>query len=74
MYFKKNKDKDNINLLSQIGDWNLFLDLHRYPKRLFKFDDIKRLFIRYILPYQFISRDKNSRIYIPSNLIIFGPE
>ena len=74
MYFNKNEDKDNINLLSQIGDWNLFLDLHRYPKRLFKLDDIKRLFIRYILPYQFISRDKNSRIYIPSNLIIFGPE
>ena len=74
MYFNKNEDKDNINLLSQIGDWHLFLDLHRYPKRLFKFDDIKRLFIRYILPYQFISRDKNSRIYIPSNLIIFGPE
>lgn len=74
MCFNKNEDIDNINLLSQTGDWDLFLDLHRYPKRLFKFDDIKRLFIRYILPYQFISRDKNSRIYIPSNLIIFGPE
>lgn len=74
VHFNKNEDTDNINRLSQIDDWHLLLDLHRYPKRLFNFDDIKRLFIRYILPYQFISRDKNSRIYIPSNLIIFGPE
>lgn len=54
--------------------WSLFLDLNKNPQKMFNFDEIKQIFLNYVLPYQFIARPKNSRIYNPTFLKIFGPE
>lgn len=54
--------------------WSLFLDLNKNPQKMFNFDEIKQIFLNYVLPYQFIIRPKHSRIYNPTFLTIFGPE
>ena len=65
---------DIEKLLEEKNLWNLFLDLNKHPNKLFNFDEIKQIFLNYILPYQFIIRPKNYRIYNPTFLKIFGPE
>lgn len=75
---KESNDKNLSSELQQMIDkkytWKLFLDLSRYPKKVFEFSEIKNIFIQYILPYQFLYRSKEYRIYVPTFLEIFGPE
>lgn len=63
-----------IKLLDEQHTWNLFLDLNRFPKKVFEFSEIKEIFVEFILPYQFVNRSREFRIYIPTFLEIFGPE
>lgn len=66
--------KDIKELFEKENLWSLFLDLNKNPQKMFNFDEIKQIFLNYVLPYQFIIRPKNSRIYNPAFLKIFGPE
>lgn len=61
-------------LFEENKEWEFFLDLHRHPRKLFDFNEIKQIFLNYILPYQFFVRDRKYRIYDPTFLDIFGPE
>lgn len=63
-----------MELLDEQNTWNLFLDLNRFPKKVFTFSEIKEIFVEFILPYQFVNRSREFRIYIPTFLEIFGPE
>lgn len=70
----KNLSKELQLILDKKYTWNLFLDLSRHPKKVFEFSEIKSIFIQFILPYQFLYRPKEYRIYVPTFLEIFGPE
>jgi FRG domain len=66
--------EDIKELFEEKNLWSLFLDLNKNPQKMFNFDEIKQIFLNYVLPYQFIIRPKRSRIYTPTFLKIFGPE
>lgn len=74
---EKLSEESNIELeklLNSYHDWDLFLDLNHYPRMLFDFVTFKKIFVDYILPYQFIVRPESYRIYNPIFLQVFGPE
>lgn len=60
---KKLLESDSINLL---------IDLRKFPKKVFSQKEINDIFIDYVVPYQFIDRPEEARIFIPANLRIFG--
>lgn len=60
---KKLLESDSINLL---------IDLRKFPKKVFSQKEINDIFIDYVVPYQFIDRPEEARIFIPANLKIFG--
>lgn len=67
-------DFSTIEKLENYDDFNIFMSFNRNPQKIFEFDEIKNIFIKYILPYQFICRNRNARIYVPTYLKRFGPE
>lgn len=71
---KSTVSNELMKLLDEKNTWNLFLDLNRVPKKVFTFSEIKEIFVEFILPYQFVNRSREFRIYIPTFLEIFGPE
>ena len=74
---EKLSEESNVELeklLNSYHDWDLFLDLNHYPRMLFDFVTFKKIFVDYILPYQFIVRPESYRIYNPIFLQVFGPE
>lgn len=66
-YLKNNHQpyKENFGYLQ-------LLNIVTKPRKLFDFEDICHIFVKYILPFQFIFRPKESRIYIPSFVETFG--
>ena len=63
---EKLSEESNVELeklLNSYHDWDLFLDLNHYPRMLFDFVTFKKIFVDYILPYQFIVRPESYRIY-----------
>lgn len=64
-------EQKQMNIPTSIS--SLFLmQLCQNPRRLFDFEDICELFVKYVLPYQFAFRPKNARIYLPSFLTRIG--
>lgn len=65
---------NNCEYDSLIDSWiSLFMDLSLFPQKLFKFEEIRDLFLNYILPYQFIAYTDGSRIYTINDLKRIGP-
>lgn len=79
---KKDKDEQLKKAITYIKDNHMplqdnftLLELMRMvtnPRKLFDFDDICHIFVKYILPYQFTFRSNECRIYIPSLVTNFG--
>lgn len=71
---KKAKEYANINKLSLIEPINgvVLMQLTTTPRKLFDFEDICKLFTKYVLPYQFVFRKSEGRIYIPCFLDSIG--
>jgi hypothetical protein len=56
----------------QLVDVTHLMRTIRNPRRLFDFKEICELFVKYLLPYQFIYRPEMARIYIPSFVRVLG--
>lgn len=67
-------DENVLKQIKNYDEWNLFLIFNQNPQKIFEFEEIKDIFLKYILPYQFICRRKNTAIYVPTYLKILGPE
>lgn len=53
-------------------DTRVLLQMVTNPRKLFDFEDICQLFIKYLLPSQFVFRSKEGRIYTPVFVVTLG--
>ena len=67
-----NNIPSNLERLLKSDSINLLIDLRKFPKKVFSQKEINDIFVNYVVPYQFICRPEGYRIYLPSNLEIFG--